>query len=63
MFTYPLEIDEGQIAGTDITITSVSDGTVTFTVSNKTAAGAINSLRFKALKNAESKITVSASIG
>lgn len=61
-FTYPLETEAGQAVGTDITITSVTDGTITFTVSNKTIAGAINCLKLKAIKSIDSQITVTTSV-
>ena len=61
-FTYPLETDVGQIIGTDMSITFVSENAITFTISNKTVAGAINCLKFKALKDADTQITVTTSI-
>ncbi len=61
-FSCPLETESGQANGTDITITSVTDGTITFTVSNKTIAGAINCLKLKAIKSIDSQITVTANV-
>lgn len=62
VFSCPLETEIGQVMGTDISITSVSEGTVTFAASNKTAAGAINCLKLKASKNADSTICVTTSV-
>lgn len=61
-FTYPLETYVGQIVGTDMSIISISNGSVTFAVSNKSVAGIINCLKFKALKDADSIISVTTNI-
>ncbi len=61
-FTYPIETDVGQIVGTDISIIFVSENAITFTISNKTTAGAINCLKFKTLIDADTQITVTTSI-
>ena len=61
-FTYPFETGIGNVEGTDITIISVSDGTIIFSVSDKTAAGTINCLKFNSLRNADSEISITASI-
>ena len=58
VFSYECETDEGNVFGTDITITSVSNNMIEFTVTDKTAAGAINCLRFKALDTVDTWISV-----
>lgn len=61
-FTYPTETGLGQVVGTDITIISAAEGTITFSVSNNTASGVINCLTLKALRSAESHISVTANV-
>lgn len=61
-FSYPKETNVSAVLGTDIVITDVSENSVTFTVSDKTAAGAINCLKFKALRTTQSTISVTTSI-
>lgn len=62
VFSYESETNAGTVFGTDITITSISNNMIAFTVLNKTAAGAINCLKFKALDTVDSQISVITSI-
>jgi alpha-tubulin suppressor-like RCC1 family protein len=63
-FTWGKELKPGAIAGTGITIIRVESGAVIFTVdrsipSGKTWSGTLNILRFKAIKNGWTELSIS----
>ena len=60
--TYLSETEVRQVVGTDISITSIGTGTITFVVSDKTASGMINCLKFNGLDSDTAEISVETDI-